>query len=175
MASWLVEGARSTAPDVNSSRKKLNMPKLALMLGTAAIAVGVAACGSSNSSNSKSHTSTAAATASTPAATATTPASSSSTGSHTLAISANPSGSLMFSTNTLHASAGTITIDFTNKAPEAHNFTLTTASGKVLGATPQFTGGMKSITVTLKAGTYTYYCNVPGHRQAGMQGTLTVS
>jgi plastocyanin len=81
----------------------------------------------------------------------------------------------MFSSNSLHASAGKVTIAFTNKAPEGHNFTLADSSGKVLGATPTFDGGTKTITVTLAAGTYTYYCSVPGHRAAGMQGTLTVS
>ena len=35
-------------------------------------------------------------------------------------------------------------------------------------------GGTATVVANLKPGTYTYYCNVPGHRQAGMQGTLTV-
>jgi plastocyanin len=81
----------------------------------------------------------------------------------------------MFSTNSLQAKAGKVTIAFTNKAPEGHNFTLANSAGKVLAATPTFSGGTKTITVSLTAGSYTYYCSVPGHRQAGMQGTLTVS
>lgn len=28
--------------------------------------------------------------------------------------------------------------------------------------------------VTFELGTYTFYCAIPGHRQAGMEGTLTV-
>jgi uncharacterized cupredoxin-like copper-binding protein len=36
-------------------------------------------------------------------------------------------------------------------------------------------GGTSTVTVKLKPGTYTFYCPVPGHRQAGMQGTLSVS
>jgi uncharacterized cupredoxin-like copper-binding protein len=35
-------------------------------------------------------------------------------------------------------------------------------------------GRASSVTVRLKKGRYTYYCPVPGHRQAGMRGTLTV-
>jgi uncharacterized cupredoxin-like copper-binding protein len=30
------------------------------------------------------------------------------------------------------------------------------------------------VSAQLKPGNYTFYCSVPGHRQAGMQGTLTV-
>ncbi|MHB8692760.1 MAG: plastocyanin/azurin family copper-binding protein [Solirubrobacteraceae bacterium] len=81
----------------------------------------------------------------------------------------------MFNTNSLQAKAGKVTIAFTNSTSIGHNFTLADSSGKVLGATPTFTGGSKTLSVSLKAGKYTYYCSVPGHRQAGMQGTLTVA
>jgi len=46
---------------------------------------------------------------------------------------------------------------------------------KVLGATQTFIGGSRKLTLALKPGTYTFYCSVPGHRQAGMEGTLRVS
>jgi plastocyanin len=81
---------------------------------------------------------------------------------------------LAFTKPKLTAAAGKVTIVFTNMAPEAHN--LAVAKGTTqLGTTPTFTGGSRSLTLTLAAGTYTFYCTVPGHRQAGMQGTLTVS
>ena len=93
-----------------------------------------------------------------------------------LTIAANPGGSLMFTKPTLTAKAGTVTIQFTNNSPLGHNFTLQKGtSGAVVGATPTFSGGTKTLTVKLTAGTYTYFCSVPGHRAAGMHGTLTVT
>jgi uncharacterized cupredoxin-like copper-binding protein len=52
--------------------------------------------------------------------------------------------------------------------------TIESSAGKVLGSTPTFQGGSKTLTVSLKPGTYKFFCSVPGHRQAGMEGTLTV-
>jgi uncharacterized cupredoxin-like copper-binding protein len=62
----------------------------------------------------------------------------------------------------------------TNMSPLEHNVTIASGS-TVLGATPTFRGGSKTLTLSLKPGTYVFYCSVPGHRQAGMEGTLTVS
>ena len=81
---------------------------------------------------------------------------------------------LLFDTNQLTAKAGKLTVDFTNNSAIPHDVVVSNSSNKVLGKTPVFDGGTKSFNVTLKPGTYTYYCSVPGHRQAGMQGTLTV-
>jgi plastocyanin len=81
---------------------------------------------------------------------------------------------LLFNTNKLTAKAGKVTIDFANNSALQHNVTLVNSGNKILGKTPTFVGGSKSFSATLKPGTYTYYCSVPGHRQAGMQGTLTV-
>lgn len=89
---------------------------------------------------------------------------------------AMPNGALMFTKKSYTVKAGTVDITFQNSSGEGHNLYLQQGtSGKVLGSTPTITSGSKSFTVTLKAGKYTYYCNVPGHRQAGMFGTLTVT
>ena len=92
----------------------------------------------------------------------------------TLLLSADPTGQLRFDKNTLAAPAGTIRITLNNPAPVPHNISIEGPGGlSKQGPTVQ-KGGASQVEATLKAGTYTYYCSVPGHRQAGMQGTLTV-
>jgi plastocyanin len=143
--------------------------------------LGLSACGGSSKSSSTTSSTPAATSATSTAATTGTTSTSASTSSaaagasSTLAQSADPSGALKFTKSTLTAKAGTVTINFTNSSPLAHNFTVQQGtSGPVVGATPTFMGGTKTLTLKLKAGTYTFYCSVPGHRAAGMQGTLTV-
>ena len=91
-----------------------------------------------------------------------------------LKLATNPEGQLSFDTKQLSAKAGSVTITLTNAAPVEHNVAIAEGS-KVLASTPTFAGGAKSVTVKLKPGKYTFYCTVPGHRQAGMEGTLNVS
>lgn len=150
------------------------MPKhLVLLLSAGALALGVAACGGSSSSSSgtiAAATSSSAVARSTSSAGAPSPRRS----SH-ISIAANPGGTLMFDKSSLTAKAGRVTITFTNKAPEGHNFTLESPGGQKVGATPTFTGGSRTLMVTLKPGKYMYMCTVPGHAQGGMMGTLTVT
>jgi plastocyanin len=90
-----------------------------------------------------------------------------------LAIEADPVGNLEFTKSKLTAKAGKVEIDFTNMSPVPHNVAIE-ANGKTLGETKVLTQGSDSATVNLKPGTYTYFCTIPGHREAGMEGTLTV-
>ena len=102
------------------------------------------------------------------------PASSPAAAATTLKLAANPAGQLAYTTKSLSAKAGKVTIDFSNASPVEHDVAIALGSA-IAGQTPVFTGGTKTLTVTLKPGKYNFYCTVPGHRAAGMEGTLTVS
>lgn len=93
-----------------------------------------------------------------------------------LAIDADPTGQLSYTTRKAFASAGAVTISMKNMASIGHNIAIQSgASGPVLGSGAVVSnGGSDTFHVTLKPGTYTYFCQVPGHRAAGMLGTLTV-
>jgi plastocyanin len=92
-----------------------------------------------------------------------------------LAIAANPAGQLLYTVKAATATAGPITISMTNMSGVAHNLAIQQGtSGSLLGATPVSASGTHSITLNLKPGTYTFFCQVSGHRAAGMYGTLTV-
>lgn len=94
-----------------------------------------------------------------------------------LQIDADPTGQLAYVTNQASATAGPVTITMANNSGVEHNLAMqsgTGASGPVLGATKIVPKGSVSASFNLKPGTYIYFCQVPGHRQAGMEGTLTV-
>ncbi len=131
----------------------------------------IAGCGGNSYSSSSSSETT-----STPAATPTTsstPAGGSG-GEQKLSLEADSGGQLSYNTTSLSAKAGAVSVDFTNSSPVGHNVTFASSSGETVGATPTFQGGSKTVTLNLKPGTYKFYCSVPGHRSAGMEGTLTV-
>jgi plastocyanin len=85
-------------------------------------------------------------------------------------------GMLMFSTTRLTARPGRITIEMSNPAGSgsSHGIAVSGRGVHAVGSTVS-PGHVASVTVTLKAGKYTFYCPVPGHEQAGMKGTLTVT
>ncbi len=92
----------------------------------------------------------------------------------TLLLSADPTGQLRFDKNALQGTAGTVKIVMNNPAPVPHNISLEGPGGVNQHGQTVPKGGTSQVTATLKPGSYTFYCSVPGHRQAGMQGTLTV-
>ena len=128
------------------------MRKSAMLL----IAVALAGCGGSSKSSA------------TPAATkaASGPAT-------TLKLAADKSA-LKFDKTSLTAPAGKVTIQMSNPSMLSHNVAIEgnglDTAGQIVG-----NGGTSTVTADLKAGTYTFFCAVDGHRQAGMQGTLTVT
>jgi plastocyanin len=92
-----------------------------------------------------------------------------------LAIAADPTGQLAYVTNKATATAGSVTVEMPNMSGVSHNIAIQQGtSGAILGASKFVTKGSATVSVTLKPGTYTFFCQAPGHRQAGMEGTLTV-
>lgn len=92
----------------------------------------------------------------------------------TLEFEADPEGSLAYTTTEAETKAGKVEIDFNNPQSLTHDVAIEDAGGEVVGQTELIDSGSDSTVVDLKPGTYTFFCSVPGHREAGMEGTLTV-
>jgi plastocyanin len=88
----------------------------------------------------------------------------------TLEVDADPSGQLAFVTNAAQGKPGAITVKMANKSGTPHDIVI---DGKGKGQVVQ-NGAVSQFKADFTAGTYTFYCSVPGHRAAGMQGKLTV-
>ena len=140
----------------------MRLTLIAALLAT----LGLAGCGGDDDNGGES--------AATPTETATQESSGGATGGGaTVKVSAPADGSLKFDQSSLTAKAGKVTFEFSNPSSTPHAFEV--EGNGVESETDVVTKSDSSVTVDVKPGTYEYYCPVGQHRQAGMEGTLTVS
>jgi uncharacterized cupredoxin-like copper-binding protein len=139
------------------------MKRLA-QLAPLAVAVLLAGCGSSSSSSSTAAPAAAAGSSSTPAST--------SSGGGQVSLSETQFKIAPASPSV--ASTGTITITAKNSGTITHALAVQTPSG-VVRTGPIAPGATATLKVNAsKAGRYTFFCPIDGHRQLGMQGVLFV-
>jgi plastocyanin len=150
---------------------RISMLPLAALLAGALVLGG---CGGSKNTSPSAPTPAAPAESTGSTATTKSTTTAAPTPTSALSLEANPEGQLKYTTTSLTAKAGNVTIDFKNMSPLAHNVTVESAAGAAVGATETFQSGSKTLKLNLKPGTYKFYCSVPGHRQGGMEGTLVV-
>jgi len=94
-------------------------------------------------------------------------------GGETLKIAADPSGALKFDKSSLTAKAGKVTIVMDNPSDVPHAVEIEGNGVEAEGETVT-KGGVSKASAEVKPGEYEFYCPVDGHKQAGMEGTLTV-
>jgi plastocyanin len=137
------------------------MRTLALLLSLLALgALGLAACGDDDDDGSGAAPETTG-----PKAEAIYPE---------LELSTPPGRDLAYDRTDAAAVAGLVTIDFVNRQAISHDVKIEGSEGELLGGTSRVSSRGTTASVDLEPGTYTFFCSVPGHRDAGMEGTLTV-
>ncbi|HEY8083944.1 MAG TPA: plastocyanin/azurin family copper-binding protein [Solirubrobacterales bacterium] len=90
----------------------------------------------------------------------------------TLELAADPAA-IAFDTTSLESKPGKVTIDFSNPSSLEHDVAIE-QGGEEIAVSETITQGETSVSAELAPGTYTFLCTVPGHAEAGMEGTLTV-
>jgi plastocyanin len=151
------------------------MKKVGAFLVLAIAALALVACGSSSDSSSSTTEASGGESQAEQGGGAPEESSSASGGSgSTLEFEADPNGELAYTSTSETAKAGKVAVAFKNPQSLTHDVAIEDSSGKEVGATELIADGSDTTSVDLKPGTYTYFCTVPGHREAGMEGTLTV-
>jgi uncharacterized cupredoxin-like copper-binding protein len=139
------------------------------LVSFALAALVLAACGSSDDNSSSSSSKTTSTKK--PAAAAP------SSGGSTVKFTAEDTNGLKFDKKTATAKAGTVTLAMDNPSGNSQQHAIAVeGNGVDKDGTPVQPGaGPSKVSVKLKPGKYEFYCPVDGHKQAGMEGTLTVN
>ena len=82
-----------------------------------------------------------------------------------------------FDPSTVSVTHGKVVFFLVNGGTISHDLVVTDSSGNRMGASELISAGDSAVLTidNLPAGTYTFFCDQPGHEQAGMKGTLTVT
>ena len=141
------------------------MKKLAVLFSVLALAAfGFTACGDDDDDDSAADTATTEET---------TEAGGGGGGGSTVEVTSTEG--ISYDQTSLEAPAGeTVTFNFTNDAGIEHDFVIEDSQGTEIGGTDVITSGSTTLEAELAAGEYTFFCSVPGHREGGMEGPLTV-
>ena len=91
-----------------------------------------------------------------------------------LEFEVDPNGQLAYTTDYVSSTPGSVTLELKNPQSLPHDVVIESSAGKDVGGTETVVDSSTSASVNVKPGSYTFYCSVPGHREAGMEGTLTV-
>ncbi len=91
----------------------------------------------------------------------------------TLQLAADPSA-IAYDKTELQSKPGKVTIDFTNPAALEHDVAIEAKGGEELAGSELISESKTTVSVELPNGTYAFFCTVPGHREAGMEGSLVV-
>lgn len=80
-----------------------------------------------------------------------------------------------FTPASLDVKAGKVVLYIVNEGSLSHDLVLTDGSGKQVAKSELVQPGNSALLTidSLAAGSYTFFCDVPGHRDSGMEGKLT--
>jgi uncharacterized cupredoxin-like copper-binding protein len=143
---------------------------LAPLAAAALLGLGLAACGSSSDSSTSS-SSTPATSASTEASTAKTTSTASTAGAKTVKVGESE---WKITPTDGKATAGNVVLNVSNTGQVPHQLEVEGNGLEEQKTAVIDPGGSAKLAVKLKPGKYEWYCPIPGHKEQGMEGTLTV-
>lgn len=146
------------------------MKKVAALLLVLIAAAVLTACGSSNDETSSAPAETTAAESGGSGG----EAGGGGGAAQTLAFEAAQGTELAYTSDSAQAEAGKVEIEFTNPQSIGHDVAIEDSSGEEIASTEVVSNGKATASAELEPGSYTFFCSIPGHREAGMEGTLTV-
>ena len=139
--------------------------------GLALTLLGLTACGGTSSSSAAA-TSTSAAAGTSSSAAAAAPSAASTVGQNGTLTATEGDFTIDLGTKTLKAGPYVVKVDNTGNA--THDLVVEQNGAKLAGTSKIAPGSSASLSVTLKPGSYVFYCSVGNHRAMGMETTVTV-